>query len=99
MTHDLMQVNAQLILNSREIAVRPASLSTGIQKLTILGTQYAGEMKKGIFTVMRYLMLTVDPFHALPLPMPVTMAASHSFSVCPAPVKPRCPLTLRVADW
>ncbi len=32
------------------------SLSLEKQELVILGTQYAGEMKKGIFTVMNYLM-------------------------------------------
>jgi phosphoenolpyruvate carboxykinase (ATP) len=26
------------------------------QKMVILGTQYAGEMKKGVFTIMNYLM-------------------------------------------
>lgn len=32
------------------------ALNFGTSELVILGTQYAGEMKKGIFTVMNYLM-------------------------------------------
>lgn len=32
------------------------SLNFSERKIVILGTQYAGEMKKGIFTVMHYLM-------------------------------------------
>jgi ATP-dependent phosphoenolpyruvate carboxykinase len=32
------------------------SLNFARREMVILGTQYAGEMKKGIFTVMHYLM-------------------------------------------
>ena len=32
------------------------SVSVRAKEMVILGTQYAGEMKKGIFTVMHYLM-------------------------------------------
>src|SRR5204863_9609569 len=32
------------------------ALSFGQRELVILGTQYAGEMKKGVFTIMNYLM-------------------------------------------
>jgi phosphoenolpyruvate carboxykinase (ATP) len=36
------------------------SINFGKKEMVILGTQYAGEMKKGIFTVMHYLMPRVD---------------------------------------
>ena len=71
------------------------ALNLESKELTILGTQYAGEMKKGIFTVMHYLMPQQSILSMHCSAMPVTMAASHSFSVCLAPVKPRCPLTLQ----
>jgi phosphoenolpyruvate carboxykinase (ATP) len=32
-------------------------LSIEDRELVILGTEYAGEMKKGVFTIMNYLML------------------------------------------
>lgn len=32
------------------------SLNLQQRKMVILGTQYAGEMKKGVFTIMNYLM-------------------------------------------
>ena len=41
------------------------ALNLESKELTILGTQYAGEMKKGIFTVALLNAPTVDPFHAL----------------------------------
>ena len=31
------------------------SLNLGHREMVILGTQYAGEMKKGVFTIMNYL--------------------------------------------
>jgi len=41
------------------------ALHLGAKELVILGTQYAGEMKKGVFTVMNYLMPKQDvlPMH------------------------------------
>lgn len=36
------------------------NLSLEAKQLVILGTQYAGEMKKGVFTIMHYLMPKVD---------------------------------------
>lgn len=42
------------------------SLSFARREMVILGTQYAGEMKKGVFTVMNYLMpkMGLLPMHA-----------------------------------
>ena len=55
-----------VILNAGEFPADPAtegltsstSVNLNLQKreLVILGTQYAGEMKKGVFTIMNYLM-------------------------------------------
>ena len=35
-------------------------LNLGAKEFVILGTQYAGEMKKGVFTIMNYLMPKID---------------------------------------
>lgn len=42
------------------------ALHFGRREMVILGTQYAGEMKKGVLTIMMYLMLKLDvlPMHA-----------------------------------
>ena len=54
------------ILNAGECAAEPevpgntsttsVALNFEAKEMTILGTQYAGEMKKGVFTIMHYLM-------------------------------------------
>ena len=39
------------------------SLNLQQRKMVILGTQYAGEMKKGVFTIMNYLMPKKSHLH------------------------------------
>jgi phosphoenolpyruvate carboxykinase (ATP) len=48
---------AQTEVNSADGGTSTAvALSFGQRELVILGTEYAGEMKKGVFTIMNYLM-------------------------------------------
>ena len=61
-------------------------------EFVILGTQYAGEMKKGVFTIMNYLMpkrgMHVDAL--LGQRRPRQSATSRSSSASRAPARRRC---------
>ena len=59
-TPDLLMINAGAFPANRYTtgmtSTTSIDLHLGRQELVILGTEYAGEMKKGLFTVMNYLM-------------------------------------------
>jgi len=54
------------------------SVSFDRQEMVILGTQYAGEMKKGVFTVMNYLMPLMPKRDLPPVDRALPMHASAS---------------------
>ena len=64
-------------------------LSFEQQEVVILGTEYAGEMKKGIFTVMNYIMPRKAFCRCTVLPTKAKMAISRSFSAFPAQARRR----------
>jgi phosphoenolpyruvate carboxykinase (ATP) len=80
-----------------EQAHRGHDLATSIdlsferREFVILGTEYAGEMKKGVFTIMNYLMPKqgVLSMHCSAT-MARTTAIRRSSSACRAPARPRC---------
>lgn len=59
------------------------ALHFGRREMVILGTQYAGEMKKGVLTIMMYLMLKLDvlPMHASANEDPETKKVSVFFGL------------------
>merc|ERR1719440_261033 len=54
------------------------SVSFERQEMVILGTQYAGEMKKGVFTIMNYLMPLMPKRELPPVERALPMHASAS---------------------
>ncbi len=67
---------------------RPAASSRG--EIVILGTEYAGEMKKGVFTIMNYLMPQAGrALDALLGQRGRRAATSRSSSASPAPARRR----------
>lgn len=54
--NQLLSVFCVRYLNSTAILSDVVFVCVRAKEMVILGTQYAGEMKKGIFTVMHYLM-------------------------------------------
>ena len=66
------------------------ALSFEQRVIVIAGTEYAGEVKKSIFTVMNWILPARACCRCIAAPISAATATSRCSSACRAPARPRC---------